>query len=88
MKNGEQPAFPIDADKNPSSGTNGLTKREYLAAKAMEQLIGSVMCGYNEVYQRQLIDWQEKYGPTTNVKTALCKDAIEIADELLKQLES
>lgn len=65
-----------------------MTKREMLAGMAMEQLIGSVMCGYNEVYQRQLIDWKEKYGDNTPVKTALCKDAIELADELLKQLES
>ena len=54
---------------------------------AMQGIIHSVYGGYNEVYQRQLEDWQEKYGKEITVKCAMAKDAIELADELLKALD-
>lgn len=97
MSNADKPAFAqsmaFDSEghgyaameKDPSLA--GMTKREYFAAKMLAEIIGSVYCGYNEVYQRQLTDWQEKFGDSITVREAMAKDAIELADELLKQLE-
>lgn len=54
--------------------TEGLTKREYFAGLAMQGLISS--CDWNfTTFNKDLID-------------ATSKNAIDLADELLKQLEN
>lgn len=81
----KKPAFPTNARMH--SDAQGLTKREYFAAKTMQSIAAVVFSGYNEAYQRQLLDWQGKYGKEVRVREAMAKDAVELADELLKALD-
>lgn len=71
MNNGESPAFVIPKDRGlDRNEKNGLTKREYFAAMAMQGICAAPV-------------------NSSHVgKELLCKAAVEIADELLKALES
>ncbi len=77
MKNSQQPAFPLSSeainqqeeDYNPPG--QGLTKREYFAAMAMQGLLTS----YEEIKGKK--QWSD---------AAFAMRSIQIADELLKQL--
>lgn len=78
MKNGERPAFGRSgyelsnlADHHQQYHEEGLTKREYFAAMAMQGLIG--------MYSRY-------DGGSPSATSMLCADAVYFADELLKQL--
>jgi hypothetical protein len=68
--NGNDNAFPMDSGV---MDNHGLTKREYLAAMAMQGLLSNSRIA--------AIDFDNK----TKV---LCAGAIEHADELLKQLQN
>ena len=74
MKNSEHSAFPLPKDRDENKfNLNGLSKREYFAAMAMNGVLssGGAIQGFTE------------YTPNLVSKTA-----IAYADELLKQLES
>ena len=77
MKNSDQPIYPIPKDRDiNASGKNGLTKREYFAAMAMQGMLSNGMP--NDVGVE----------PPYHMSCAkLARYAIEYADELLKQLE-
>ena len=76
MKNADKPINPV-LTQSPSLQNEtslGLTKREYFAGLAMQGLISS--CDWNvTIFNKDLIE-------------ATSKNAIELADELLKQLEN
>ena len=76
MKNADKPINPV-LTQSPSLQNDtslGLTKREYFAGLAMQGLISS--CDWNfTTFNKDLIE-------------ATSKNAIELADELLKQLEN
>jgi len=79
MKNSEHPAFAPSSEyiRKFNEGyhePSGLTKREYFAAMAMQGLCASIKAG--------LFDISDMHIRTVS------KLSIEIADELLKQLES
>lgn len=84
MRNGDKPAYPIfDSEGKPTFESfakvdpqfaTGLTKREYFAAMAMQGLIAS--CANPGALASNLAAYPKI--PT---------EAIEYADELLKQLE-
>lgn len=86
MDNHERPAHPTNARMH--SEMTGITKREYFAAMAMQGIIAGIYGGGGDNYQRQLNEWKIDNGPLTLVGTALAKDALGYADELLKALES
>ena len=73
MKNGEQPAFPKEVPDGDRL-QNGLTKREYFAAMAMQGLLS----GGDGEYQKTTNTREPKY---------IALLAVDYADELLKQLE-
>ena len=87
MKNGNESAYPSEKyvyNAHPMLGdvkvnikTTGLTKREYFAGLAMQGLYS------NHEWAKNLTedDWDE-------YKERLVSSSIEIADELLKQLEN
>ena len=70
MKNSDKPAYPLNPEST-FDNENGLTKREYFAAMAMQGILSS-----RELYLAIIRDGE-------NPMVA----AIEYADELLKQLE-
>ena len=76
MKNADKPISPV-LTQSPSLQNDtslGLTKREYFAGLAMQGLISS--CDWNfTTFNKDLIE-------------ATSKNAIDLADELLKQLEN
>ena len=76
MDNADKPINPV-LTQSPSLQNEtslGLTKREYFAGLAMQGLISS--CDWNfTTFNKDLID-------------ATSKNAIDLADELLKQLEN
>ena len=76
MKNADKPINPV-LTQSPSLQNEtslGLTKREYFAGLAMQGLISS--CDWNfTTFNKDLIE-------------ATSKNAIDLADELLKQLEN
>ena len=74
MKNEDKPINPIPEHFDKYQNENiGLTKREYFAGLAMQGLISS--CDWNfTCFNKDLIE-------------ATSKNAIDLADELLKQLE-
>ena len=67
MKNSDKPAYPVKIASEMLSEINGLTKREYFAAMAMQGI-----CSHN------LANWSNG---------DIVINAVDIADELLKQLE-
>ena len=75
MKNADKPIYPV-LTQSPSLQNDtslGLTKREHYAGLAMQGLISS--CDWNfTTFNKDLIE-------------ATSKNAIDLADELLKQLE-
>jgi hypothetical protein len=74
MKNGKQPAFQTSIGMSNSEMEHmGLTKREHFAGLAMQGLLSSRRWNY-EPFNEDTPYWTSKF-------------AIEIADELLKQLE-
>ena len=81
MKNADKPINPIVQEENIGQGGKilmcteyGLTKREHYAGLAMQGLISS--CDWNfTTFNKDLIE-------------ATSKNAIDLADELLKQLEN
>lgn len=80
--NSNQPAFPLGIPAtagNDSYTTDGLTKREYFAAKAMQGLMGA---GYIKLH----IDELGKDSGYTNLKM-VADMSVQIADALLKQLD-
>lgn len=87
MKNGNQPAYPnIDKFDNGTicgadvTGPSGLTKREVFAMAAMQGLLSNT--GY---IQRLETNFKEKAVYDMNAMCA--REAVDMADELLKQLE-
>lgn len=78
MNNADKPAHPVEPDK--LGTTNGLTKREYFAAMAMQGLLS------NSEYLKQL-SHNTKTIPSFDSNTICAMEAIDMADELLKQLE-
>ena len=77
MKNGEQPAFAKAAFYHPDGGIDspqqGLTKREYLAAMAMQGLLSTMS------FNAKL---------NIKVAECIAKESLLAADELLKQLSN
>ena len=73
MKNGEQPAFACIYENNHKVG---LTKREYFAAMAMQGLLSNPRI-VERIADKGLIYDQ-----------VITKGSVDIADELLKRLES
>jgi len=81
MENKDQPAFPTQ-NSNSASGelVGGLTKREYIAAMAMQGILASLNCeqnGGNGIYHVN-DGWVDI--------NRVSKEAISCADELLNQL--
>lgn len=83
MTTADQPAFPA-MDMNQHQGVDrlelrheGLTKREYFAAMAMQTLVTS-----------QIVADRDGRYDETNWKEVVAMNAIEFADELLRQLEA
>jgi len=74
MKNAEKSAFPLPKDRDEHPFRNGLTKREYFAAMAMQGLIAAPIAYI----------LNDKKATSIQDMTTV---AIECADELLKQLE-
>lgn len=94
MKNSDQTAFPTHPAQHNGLqgeeysmiyGENGLTKREYFAAKAMQGIMASGF--YTDAGIHKALD-ALKVPHETGLKQAIAMMAIEVADELLKQLES
>lgn len=78
MKNGDRPAFP-EWDLN----EKGLTKREYFAAKAMQGILS------NQANSHLDLMGVNTSGPLGFIAANFAaKEAVQYADELLKQLES
>ena len=81
MKNGNQLAFPTVDTIHPQTGERceplnvGLTKREYFAALAMQGLLAS------------FVD-KTGNGSWGTENDMVAKISVELADELLKQLEN
>jgi hypothetical protein len=78
MENSKQPAFPLiyDGEKAESFCHDGLTKREYFAGVAMQGLLAS--------------SWGKKEteaGKASLILDQIIPASIQLADELLKQLE-
>jgi hypothetical protein len=88
MENSNTPAYPI-LDKAISEGVDlglelkapGLTKREMFAMAAMQGLCS------NSFFIQQLGKYEDQAGPDA-IDPYIAGRSIEIADELLKQLES
>ncbi len=83
MKNGDKPAFLEKIIEHPRGGNEksfGLTKREYFAAMAMQGLCA------NPFYAQQEHERGTKAAGDYVMDSPLTMRAIEIADELLKQL--
>jgi hypothetical protein len=77
MKNPDNPAFPFIfyiSDGSPDTHTQCLTKREYAAIKILSGLCIMTIPGQHNNVESQ--------------KLELVPHAIQLADELLKQLES
>lgn len=81
MKNAEQPAFPRAgsehtnlADHITHEPTEGLTKREYFAAMAMQGMVKDIV-------------WQDSVTGEIHSDDYVAKVAVLVADALLKQLE-
>lgn len=75
MENGKQSAFPItDVDNDHFKGQlqTGISKREYFAAMAMQGMCANTCYGDRH----------------SNNREAISAKSIEIADAILKQLES
>lgn len=80
MKNGQQSAFPLVIKHDEHQPFDGLTKREYFAAMAMQGLC------LNGAWDNYLQKKAESVGANSSV--VIVAYAIDLADELLKQLES
>jgi len=72
MKNGDNCAFPAKSDWHTDGG---LTKREYFAGLAVQ---GFISGNYEYLHENHPVP----------IPSEIVKRSIEIADELLKQLES
>jgi hypothetical protein len=86
MKNSDKPAYPLaerclQDDDGLYVRSNGLTKREYFAAMAMQGLLS------NPEYIRQL-EQSAKVISSFDSNNMLVRESLDMADELLKQLES
>lgn len=82
MKNSNEPAFAFTDNRSSSYEDNqcyyGLSKREYLAAKAMQGILASVQHDEN----------RRHYVNGMNLDVSLiAKDALSCADALLSELE-
>lgn len=53
MKNADQPAYPIEADKV-STNSKGLTKREMFAAMAMQGMLANSFWGEQDVAEQAI----------------------------------
>lgn len=60
--------------------TIGLTKREYFAAMAMQGMLSNP-------HYLQMLDINIERKVITNQNIMLCRESLDMADELLKQLE-
>ena len=81
--NGNEPAFPEPFLSHPNlalATKPGLSKREYFAAMAMQGLLS------NPEYMREL-DVSYKIKVITDKNVMLAREAVDMSDELLKQLE-
>lgn len=82
MKNSEQPAFPISEEETDRIDDRikiytGLTKREYLAGLAMQAILSN--SGHVQTFGGNNPEPVPSY---------VAEVSIELADELLKQLET
>lgn len=84
MKNGDQPAAPTLVYNESTGERNGhrqgLTKREMIAAMALQGVLGNI--GF---YENAISAVQN--GTAKSFESNLTGMAVEFADELLKQLE-
>lgn len=92
MKNADKPAYPTEVafnDGEPSESYQtsehtgifpGLTKREYFAAMFMSQIIAGEGA--------KMVAARDGRYDETNWKEVCAANALEFADELLKQLEA
>jgi hypothetical protein len=80
MKNADKPAYPSVKPDLLDKGLSGLTKREMFAMAAMQGLCS------NAFFFQQLGKYEDKAGSEV-VDPFIASRSIEIADELLKQLE-
>jgi hypothetical protein len=92
MNNGDQPAAPTllynESTGERNGHRQGLTKREMIAAMALQGILSGIYGGGGDNYLRQMTEWHKQGSPLDNVGAAAARDAIGYADELLKQLET
>lgn len=88
MTNGNEPAFSKAAAFSPNGAMaksqEGLTKREYFAATALQGAI-SAQAGTREMVEMQLEYYLKEY-PNLTVRESLAKESVKMADELIKAL--
>lgn len=88
MTKGNEPAFSKAAFYHPDGGIyspqEGLTKREYFAATALQGAI-SAQAGTREMVEMQLEYYLKEY-PNLTVRESLAKESVKMADELIKAL--
>ena len=88
MTNGNEPAFSKAAFYHPDGGIDrpqeGLSKREYFAAMAMQGAI-SAQAGTREMVEMQLEYYLKEY-PDLTVRESLARESVKMADELIKAL--
>lgn len=78
MNNADKPAYPTNARMH--SDAVGLTKKEYFAALAMQGLLANpqYMMSLEDSYRRKAIH---------DMNGMLARESVDMADELLNQLE-
>lgn len=79
MENFERPAYPTNGRMH--SEMTGLTKREMFAMAAMQGLLSNA--GYT-----QGLEANYKNNVITDMNAMAAREAIDMADQLLKQLET
>ncbi|MES2395640.1 MAG: hypothetical protein V4549_06540 [Bacteroidota bacterium] len=89
MNNAEKPAYPYTIHKGTKSEhyEYGLTKREYFAAMAMQGIVANPQITLNT--KNAMIEKGIPFTDNAEIQiNATIKYSLDIADELLKQLEN
>lgn len=81
--NGKKPVFPVKYHE--SYRQLGLTKREHIAIEMTKALTIGFYSSELQVMAEIARTWKDKYGSSDT--KFIIRDAIEMTDELLKQLE-
>jgi hypothetical protein len=93
MKNADKQAYPRTGYEHSNDATqshyyheDGLTKREYFAAMAMQGILAGIP--QREQDMVPLLRYYAKQFPDKTMNECVAIEAVEMADKLLKQLES